>query len=70
MLEPPNTAGVGLRLAAVRQPLMDGFLSGVDRPAAAAAMPRVAAGRLADPATTDCEKARIEAFIDDVSRYR
>jgi aminoglycoside phosphotransferase (APT) family kinase protein len=68
--EPPDPPEVGLRLAAVRQPLLDGFLSSVDRSAAAAAMPQVAAGRIADPATTDFEKARIEVFVDEVNRHR
>ncbi len=59
---------VGIRLAAARRPLLDGFLSGIDRSAAAAAMPRVAAGRIADPSTTDSERDRITAFVDGMHR--
>jgi aminoglycoside phosphotransferase (APT) family kinase protein len=58
---------VGSRLAAVRPSILDGFLSGIDRSAAAAAMPQVAAGRIADPATTDSERARIGMLVDEIS---
>ena len=57
---------VGARLAGLRRPLLDAFLSGIDRSAAAAALPCVVAHRTADPATTDVERARIEAFAGDV----
>jgi hypothetical protein len=53
---------------AVRRPLVDGFLSGIDRAAAAAAMPQVASGRVTDPATTDRERDRITAFLDEITR--
>jgi aminoglycoside phosphotransferase (APT) family kinase protein len=68
-LEPPDPE-VGIRLAALRPSLLDGFLSGIDRSAAAAAMPQVAAGRIADPGTTDSERARIEAFTTEIDRSR
>jgi aminoglycoside phosphotransferase (APT) family kinase protein len=66
-LDPPEPE-VGSRLAAVRRPLLDGFLAGIDRSAAVAAMPQVAAGRIADPATTDAEMTRIEAFAAGIHR--
>jgi hypothetical protein len=50
------------RLERLRRPLVEGFLTGIDRAAAVAALPGVAARRLADPATTDAERARISAF--------
>ncbi len=50
-------------VAAVRRPLLDAFLDGVDRAAAAAAMPAVATRRLADGATTDVERTRIRALL-------
>ncbi len=50
------------QLDRLRRPLVEGFLTGINRAAAAAALPRVAAQRLADPATTDDERARISAF--------
>jgi aminoglycoside phosphotransferase (APT) family kinase protein len=59
--------GVDVRLAAVRRPLLDGFLSGIDRCAAVAAMPQVAASRIADPATTDSERDRIGAFVEAIT---
>jgi aminoglycoside phosphotransferase (APT) family kinase protein len=65
-LEPPAPE-VDVWLA-VRRPLVDGFLSGIDRSAAVAAMPQVASGRIADPATTDRERDRIEAFLDEITR--
>ena len=68
-MEPPDPE-VGIRLAAARPSLLDGFLSGIDRSAAAAAMPQVAAGRMADPGTTDPERARIEAFTADIDSWR
>jgi hypothetical protein len=68
-LEPPDPE-VGIRLAALRPSLLDGFLSGIDRSAAAAVMPQVAAGRIADPGTTDSERARIEAFTTEIDRSR
>ena len=64
----PLQPEVGSRLAAVRRPLLDGFLAGIDRSAAVAAMPQVAAGRIADPATTDAERARIQAFTAGIDR--
>jgi aminoglycoside phosphotransferase (APT) family kinase protein len=66
-LEPPDPE-VGMQLAALRPSVLDGFLSGIDRSAAVAAMPQVAAGRIADPGTTDAERARIEAFADEINR--
>jgi Ser/Thr protein kinase RdoA (MazF antagonist) len=57
--DPGERAGV----AAVRRPLLDAFLDGVDRAAAAAAMPAVATRRLADGATTDVERTRIRALL-------
>ena len=59
---------VEIRLAAVRRQLVGGFLSGIDRSAAAAAMPQVVAGRLADPATTDRERDRIAALLGEITR--
>jgi len=55
--------GVDARLEDLRRPLLNAFLSEVDRAAAAAALPLVAAGRIADPATTDDERSRIHAFV-------
>jgi aminoglycoside phosphotransferase (APT) family kinase protein len=58
----------GARLTAARRALLDGYLSAIDRSAAAAAVPRVAASRIADPGTTDSERTRIAAFVDEVER--
>ena len=56
------------RFAAVRRPLLEAFLDGVDRTAAAAAMPAAAARRLADAATTDVERSRIRRLVAGVHR--
>ncbi len=56
------------RLAAARRQLLDGFLSGIDRSGAAAVLPQVAADRLADRGTTDSERDRIRAFVEEFTR--
>lgn len=58
----PAHPDVGTRLARVRRPLLRGFLSGIDRVAAESVMPRVAAARIADPATSAVEHGRIRSF--------
>lgn len=64
----PAGADVRTRLADLRRPLLDAFLAGIDRAAAEAVMPRVALARIADPATTDSERARITAFAVGLRR--
>ncbi len=61
-LDPPG-ARARVRLDPVRRPLLRSFLEGVDRTAAAAAMPEVAARRLTDRGTTDPERTRIRALV-------
>jgi aminoglycoside phosphotransferase (APT) family kinase protein len=61
---------VGARLDDLRQPLLAAFLAAVDRSAAAAIMGRVAADRIADPATSAAERARIAAFAAAVERQQ
>jgi aminoglycoside phosphotransferase (APT) family kinase protein len=57
---------VDARIDGLRRPLLDAFLPAIDRAAAARTVPYVAADRIADPATTDAERARIEAFVAEV----
>ncbi len=59
---------VGMRLAGLREPLLAAFLAAIDRAAAAALVPRVAADRIADPGTTEAERRRITAFAAEVER--
>ena len=57
----PPTAG---SWDVVRRPLLEAFLAATDAAAAAAAVPDVAARRLADPGTTPPERALIRALAD------
>ena len=62
----PEEPGGRAALEPLRRPLLAAFLQGIDRTAAAAALPAVAARRLADRATTEEERARIRAFAASV----
>ena len=62
----PEEPGARAALEPLRRPLLAAFLDGIDRAAAAAAVPAVAARRLADRATTEEERARIRAFVASV----
>ena len=66
-MEHPDDA-IGRRLTGLREPLLTSFLGSVDRAAAAALVPRVAADRIADAGTSDVERARIVAFAAEVAR--
>jgi len=58
-----SDAAADRRLEPVREPLLAAFLAEVDRTAAAALLPRVAADRIADPGTSDDERARIAELV-------